>query len=47
VFLPRGLAGHAYWKAIVPFHGIVFTGMARNIARRAEALRHPQEELRK
>ncbi|GAA0801924.1 SDR family oxidoreductase [Spirilliplanes yamanashiensis] len=37
VFLPRGLAGHAYWKAIVPFHGVVFAGMARNIARGAEA----------
>ncbi len=35
VFLPRGLAGHAYWKAIVPFHGVVFAGMARNIARTA------------
>ena len=37
VFLPRGLAGHAYWKAVVPFHGVVFSGMARNIARGAEA----------
>ncbi|MFI5959825.1 SDR family oxidoreductase [Cryptosporangium sp. NPDC051539] len=36
VFLPRGLAGHAYWIAIVPFHGIVFGGMVRNIARAAE-----------
>ena len=36
VFLPRGLAGHAYWAAVLPFHGIVFNGMARNIARGAE-----------
>ena len=36
VFLPRGLAGHAYWAAVLPFHGIVFAGMARNIARGAE-----------
>jgi uncharacterized protein YbjT (DUF2867 family) len=36
VFLPRGLAGHAYWASVVPFHGIVFTGMARNIATNAE-----------
>ena len=35
VFLPRGLAGHAYWASVVPFHGIVFSGMARNIAARA------------
>jgi uncharacterized protein YbjT (DUF2867 family) len=32
VFLPRGLAGHAYWASVLPFHGIVFNGMARNIA---------------
>jgi uncharacterized protein YbjT (DUF2867 family) len=35
VFLPRGLAGHAYWATVLPFHGIVFSGMARNIARGA------------
>jgi uncharacterized protein YbjT (DUF2867 family) len=37
VFLPRGLAGHAYWASVLPFHGIVFNGMARNIARGAES----------
>ncbi|HEX5201691.1 SDR family oxidoreductase [Paractinoplanes rhizophilus] len=37
VFLPRGLAGHAYWASVLPFHGIVFSGMARNIADRASA----------
>ncbi|MCG5439296.1 SDR family oxidoreductase [Micromonospora foliorum] len=36
VFLPRGLAGHAYWKSVAPFHAVVFGGMARNIARNAE-----------
>jgi hypothetical protein len=36
IFLPRGLAGHAYWAAVSPFHAIVFGGMARNIARTAE-----------
>jgi uncharacterized protein YbjT (DUF2867 family) len=35
VFLPRGLAGHAYWAGVWPFHGIVFAGMARNIANSA------------
>jgi uncharacterized protein YbjT (DUF2867 family) len=39
VFLPRGLAGHAYWASVVPFHGVVFSGMARNIARGAESSR--------
>lgn len=36
VFLPRGLSGHLYWRAISPFHALVFGGMARNIARAAE-----------
>ena len=36
VFHPRGLLGHAYWWAVAPFHGIVFGGMARNIAAAAE-----------
>jgi uncharacterized protein YbjT (DUF2867 family) len=36
VFLPHGLAGHAYWWSISPFHTVVFGGMARNIARAAE-----------
>jgi uncharacterized protein YbjT (DUF2867 family) len=35
VFVPRGLAGHAYWWAISPFHSAVFGGMARNIVRAA------------
>jgi len=36
LFLPRGLAGHAYWRLISPFHGIVFGDMIRNIARAGE-----------
>ncbi|MDT0381527.1 SDR family oxidoreductase [Streptomyces sp. DSM 42041] len=39
VFHPRGLAGHAYWWAVAPFHGPVFGGMTRNIARAAEDAR--------
>ncbi|MGK5440969.1 SDR family oxidoreductase [Micromonospora sp. URMC 105] len=39
VFLPRGLAGHAYWGSVAPFHAVVFGGMARNIARGAEHAR--------
>ncbi len=35
-FAPRGLAGHAYWWAIAGFHGIVFGGMIKGIARAAE-----------
>ncbi len=36
LFAPRGLAGHLYWQAIKPFHGIVFGGMQRGIAAEAE-----------
>jgi uncharacterized protein YbjT (DUF2867 family) len=36
IFQPHGLAGHAYWRSISPFHGIVFGGMLRNITAAAE-----------
>ena len=32
LFHPRGLAGHAYWWSVAPFHGVVFGGMLANIA---------------
>ncbi|MGY1601984.1 SDR family oxidoreductase [Geodermatophilus sp. SYSU D00815] len=35
-FHPRGLLGHLYWWAVAPFHGVVFGGMVRGIARAAE-----------
>lgn len=35
-FYPHGLAGQAYWYAVLPFHGVVFAGMLRRIARAAE-----------
>jgi hypothetical protein len=38
LFHPRGIAGHAYWWAVWPFHGLVFGSMQRNIARAAEQL---------
>ena len=34
---PAGCPAQLYWAAIKPFHGIVFGGMQRNIARAAEA----------
>jgi uncharacterized protein YbjT (DUF2867 family) len=36
IFQPRGLAGHAYWRSISPFHGVIFGGMPRNITAAAE-----------
>lgn len=33
VFVPRGLAGILYWRAVDPFHRLVFSGMLGGIAR--------------
>jgi uncharacterized protein YbjT (DUF2867 family) len=38
LFHPRGLLGHLYWWMILPFHGVIFGGMQRNIAKAAEAI---------
>jgi uncharacterized protein YbjT (DUF2867 family) len=38
LFHPHGAAGHAYWWAVRPFHGLVFGSMQRNIAKAAERL---------
>ncbi len=46
VFRPRGLLGHLYWWAVAPFHGVVFGGMARNIAGAAERLEVLDDEVR-
>ncbi|MGJ9403757.1 SDR family oxidoreductase [Arthrobacter sp. KK5.5] len=31
IFLPRGLAGRAYWLAVLPFHGVIFKSMADRV----------------
>jgi hypothetical protein len=36
VFYPNGLLGRLYWWAVLPFHGVVFGGMLRSLARAAE-----------
>ena len=36
VFFPRGLAGRLYWLAVLPFHGLIFRGMANRITTAAE-----------
>jgi hypothetical protein len=38
LFHPKGLFGYLYWFSILPFHGIIFGSMQRNIAKAAEAL---------
>ncbi|NEM90399.1 SDR family oxidoreductase [Galbitalea soli] len=35
VFFPKGLGGRLYWFAILPFHGIIFAGMASRITSKA------------
>lgn len=36
IFHPRGLAGHAYWGTVLPFHGAVFGQMLSRIAETAK-----------
>jgi hypothetical protein len=36
-FEPRGLMGSAYWYAIFPLHTLIFQGLLRRIAQRAES----------
>jgi uncharacterized protein YbjT (DUF2867 family) len=36
VFFPTGLSGRLYWYSILPFHGIIFSGMLNRISATAE-----------
>jgi uncharacterized protein YbjT (DUF2867 family) len=38
-FAPKGLLGWFYWYALYPFHGLIFSGLIEQIARRAVALK--------
>lgn len=42
IYHPKGLAGHAYWWSVWPFHGFVFGSMTRNIVAAAERLDSPK-----
>lgn len=35
VFFPAGLGGRLYWYSILPFHGVIFSGMANKITQTA------------
>lgn len=39
IYFPRGLAGRLYWVVLLPFHGIIFNGMAASILREASEAR--------
>jgi hypothetical protein len=44
-FRPRGLLGLIYWYAVLPLHGIVFSGMLQGIRRAAEAKHAGHERI--
>ncbi|MGX1703381.1 SDR family oxidoreductase [Microbacterium sp. NPDC055357] len=46
IFFPRGLAGRVYWLAVLPFHGVIFRGMANHITAAAEADTTPRRGAR-
>jgi uncharacterized protein YbjT (DUF2867 family) len=46
VFFPKGLSGRLYWWAIVPFHDVIFSGMANRITAEAEASARARERGR-
>jgi hypothetical protein len=35
-FAPKGLLGFLYWYLLYPLHGLIFSGLIRNLARSAE-----------
>lgn len=37
-FAPKGLFGWLYWYGLYPLHGLIFSGLVRSIAERAERL---------
>jgi hypothetical protein len=38
IFAPKGFLGLVYWYILYPFHALLFSGLIRRIARRAEAI---------
>ncbi|MFB9715211.1 SDR family oxidoreductase [Arthrobacter methylotrophus] len=38
VFFPKGLGGRLYWLAVLPFHGVIFKGMANRITAAAASM---------
>jgi uncharacterized protein YbjT (DUF2867 family) len=44
-FAPKGLFGLLYWYALYPIHAMIFSGMLKKLACRAEAASRPAEGL--
>jgi uncharacterized protein YbjT (DUF2867 family) len=45
LFAPKGLSGFLYWYLLYPFHGLIFSGMIRNVARLAEKMSEAEDKL--
>ena len=45
VFFPKGLAGRLYWLGVLPFHGLIFPGMAARITAAAVAAGQRSERV--
>ena len=49
-FAPKGLFGLLYWYALYPIHNLIFSGLIRKLAQRADALHNtpsPRGDARK
>lgn len=44
-FAPKGLFGLMYWYALYPIHGLVFSGLIRKLAQRADSLSYTDPPL--
>jgi hypothetical protein len=45
-FKPRGLGGLAYWYAVLPLHGVVFSGMLKGICAETERIERDLRDRR-
>ncbi|GAA4834822.1 SDR family oxidoreductase [Algivirga pacifica] len=42
-FRPLGIWGRAYWYSVLPFHGLIFPGMAKNLINYQDKNRYPYQ----
>lgn len=40
-YQPRGIPGRLYWYALLPFHGVIFKGLAAQLAKNARPVAQP------
>ena len=44
-FRPLGLIGRLYWYTVLPFHGLIFNGMIKQITKNNHSYNHPSQNL--